>query len=288
MTERAMAAFLRACTLDVTVRKPGNVSQHSAGHRMQAQMFLDSAKAAAGPLFIAGHGVGQRIEAAMRGTWATVGCNTNLGILLLCAPVAVAAERGGTATRASLESVLASLDIDDARAAFRGIALANPGGLGSAAEQDVHAEPTIGLREAMGLAAERDLIARQYRDGYGDLFDRLLPVDFLATPCNLAVSSTVAAVQALYLDLLSSFADSHIVRKHGIPVAQTVMAAAQVWRQRAAAGEPLDASPAFIAWDESLKAQGVNPGTTADMTVAVLMLSALQAPDPAGGTDRDN
>ncbi len=284
-SEAAKAAFLCACTLDVAVRKPGNVSQQSAGHRMQAQMFLDSAQAAAGPLFTAGLGVGERIEVAVRATWAAAGCNTNLGILLLCAPVAVAVERYGAASPATLESVLQHLSVEDARAAYRGIALANPGGLGAAAEQDVNDEPSIGLREAMGLAAERDLIARQYLDGYRDLFDRRVSIGLL--PCNSSVSSLTAAVQVLYLDWLSSFVDSHIVRKHGIAVAQTVMTAAQVWRDSARAGEPLDDSPAFLAWDESLKAQGINPGTTADLTVATLMLSALQTTDPAGGTDRD-
>jgi len=42
------------------------------------------------------------------------------------------------------------------------IRLANPGGLGRVSQQDVHDEPTQGLREVMALAADRDLIARQY------------------------------------------------------------------------------------------------------------------------------
>ena len=272
----ARDAFLRACALDVAVRKPGNVSVHSAGHRMQAQQFLDSAQAAAEPLFERGRGVGERIEAAVRASWAAAGCNTNLGIVLLCAPLALAVERHGEATPASLEAVLSALSLQDAHGAYRGIALANPGGLGSAEAEDVHDEPRVGLRAAMALAADRDLIARQYRDGYADVFSRLPPA--------LPDSHPEAAVQAVYLDWLASFADSHIVRKHGIAVAQTVMAAAQRWRARAAAGEALDADPGFAAWDEALKSQGINPGTTADLTVATLMLSFLQA----GGTDRDN
>ena len=86
-------AFLHACALDVAVRKPGNVSQGSAGHRMQAEQFLRSAEVSAPALTLSGASVGQRIEAAMRATWAAVGCNTNLGIVLLCAPLAAAAEQ---------------------------------------------------------------------------------------------------------------------------------------------------------------------------------------------------
>lgn len=279
----ARACFLRACELDVAVRKPGNVSWSSPGHGMQAAMFVTSAEAAAGPLFDTGLRVGERIEAAVEATWAAVGCNTNLGILLLCAPIALAVEREpGSRTPAALRqaigNVLRELDVDDARAAYRAIARANPGGLGTAPAEDVHEAPSMGLRAAMALAAERDLIARQYRDGYADLFERALPrlpSVFSPMPQRPVDHATTAAVQQLYLSLLSVFPDSHIVRKHGEPVAQNVMAAAQGFARRAAQGGRLDADPAFIAWDSKLKARGINPGTTADFTVATLLVAGL-------------
>jgi triphosphoribosyl-dephospho-CoA synthase len=286
VVERAKASFLCACMLDVAVRKPGNVSLHSAGHGMQADMFVASARAAAEPLFTLGASVGSRIEGAVQATLAVAGCNTNLGIVLLCAPLALAVERAPQATtagalREALESVLAGLGLDDARAAYRAIALANPGGLGTAQAQDVHAAPSVGLRAAMALAAERDFIARQYRDGYADLFERALPAlgsGFALRPLAQSQSpdaATTAAVQRVYLELLANFPDSHIVRKHGDAVAHTVMTSAQAWCARSAQGEALDAAPDFVAWDESLKTQGINPGTTADLTVACLVMAGL-------------
>lgn len=297
--ERARAAFLRACWLDVAVRKPGNVSLASPGHGMQASMFIASAQAAAGPLFEPGLGVGERIEGAVAATWKVAGCNTNLGILLLCAPIALAVERDpGAATVATLhaavESVLASLDIDDARAAYRAIARAHPGGLGSAPAEDVHDLPSVNLRAAMALAADRDLIARQYRDGFADLF----ALAFEAPACAMACAegrqdatdaqpdaATVACVQRLYLACLSGAADSHIVRIHGEAVAQTVMAAAQGWRARERAGAVLDADPGFAAWDLSLKAARINPGTSADFTVAALLLAGWIGPCAASADE---
>jgi len=291
----ARACFLRACELDVAVRKPGNVSLWSAGHGMQAAMFVASAEAAAGPLFDRGLRVGQRIEAAVEATWAVAGCNTNLGILLLCAPIALAAEREPGirtpgALRQAVGEVLNELDMSDAIATYRAIARANPGGLGDAPAEDVRAVPSVGLRAAMALAADRDLIARQYRDGYADLFERALPrlpSVFSPMPQRPVDPATTAAVQELYLSLLSVFPDSHIVRKHGEPVAQNVMAAAQGFVRRAAQAGSLDADPAFIAWDSKLKACAVNPGTTADFTVAALMVAGLTRPpapqaEPAG------
>jgi triphosphoribosyl-dephospho-CoA synthase len=285
----ARASFLRACELDVAVRKPGNVSQASAGHGMQAALFSASAQASVEPLFRADARVGDRIEAAVKATWAVAGCNTNLGILLLCAPVARAVERqpdidGPAALTAAIERVLADLDLADTQAAYRAIARAHPGGLGTAPSEDVHAAPTLGLREAMALAADRDTIARLYRDGFGALLDLGLPA---LAGCSWSGSegihegppapATIAAVQRVYLSFLGTWPDSHIVRKHGEAVAQTVMRSAQAWQARARAGADLDADPAFAEWDAALKAAALNPGTSADLTVATLFNAGVLA-----------
>jgi triphosphoribosyl-dephospho-CoA synthase len=268
-------AFLWACALDVQARKPGNVSLASAGHGMQAGLFIASAEAAAGPLCAAGRSVGERIEGAMRATLAVAHCNTNLGILLLCAPLALVCEawtraQGLPALRLQLDSVLHQLSVADARAAYRAIAAAQPGGLGDAAQQDVRAEPTVGLREAMALAAERDRIAWQYAHAHVDLFDPLLPVFEAALPAGPTV-----AMQHAFLAGLATWPDSHIVRKHGMASAHSVMAEARPWHERARAGQPLEADPAFAAWDASLKARAINPGTSADLSVATALLAAL-------------
>jgi triphosphoribosyl-dephospho-CoA synthase len=288
-TERARACFLRACGLDVSVRKPGNVSRASPGHGMHAEMFIVSAQAAAAPLFQPGAPVGERIEAAVAASWAVAGCNTNLGILLLCAPIAAAVQRHPEATtadalRRAIGEVLADLDLADAQAAFRAIARAQPGGLGTAPSQDVRDPPSVDLRAAMALAAPRDSIARQYRDGFADLFDaRALGLgtgfSLMSAPTSAAAdANTVAAVQRLYLWLLSRFADSHIVRNHGDAVAHIVMSAAQAWQLRARRDGEVDADRDFAAWDASLKADRINPGTTADLTVATLLIAGLCGP----------
>ena len=271
----ARDCFLRACELDVTVRKPGNVSVASPGHRMRAEQFIASARAAAGALFESGAAVGRRIEHAVAATHGAVGCNTNLGIVLLIAPLAAAAERpgalGGAAQlHGALDAVLAALDPADARAAYRAIAVANPAGLGQAAHADVHTVPRIGLREAMVLAAPRDLIARQYANGFADVFDALS--SDVASGFVLA-RADAADVQRVFLGWLSRHPDSHIVRKHGEAVAHIVMSAAQRWLAHPAPGS----APSFAAWDQSLKADGVNPGTSADLTVATLWLAGVLA-----------
>jgi triphosphoribosyl-dephospho-CoA synthase len=283
---RARAAFLCACRLDVAVRKPGNVSLASPGHGMQASQFLASAEAAATPLFESGARVGRRIENAVAASVAAAGCNTNLGIVLLCAPIAVALERApqpasAPALRQAIEAVLGELDVVDAQAAYRAIAFAHPGGLGRAEREDVHDPPSLGLRGAMALAASRDSIARQYATGYADLFQLALPLCARGFPptqdegCISPDALTKARVQRVYLGLLSRMPDSHIVRKHGSAVAQTVMRAAQGWRVQSDAGVALDALATFAHWDEALKRDAINPGTSADLTVATLFVAGV-------------
>lgn len=276
----AEQAFRWACALDVQVRKPGNVSLSSSGHDMVAAQFLASADAAAPPLLQRGRTVGDRIEQAVIATRAAVGCNTNLGILLLCAPVALAAERPVRAEVdalvAALREVLEALQVDDARAAYRAIALASPGGLGSAGEQDVADEPTIDLRSAMALAADRDLIARQYARGFHDV----LALGVRPFLCEFAQprSRLDAMVQALFLRFLAGFPDSHIVRKHGIEQARAVSGEAAPWLARLDVDHAAGASLAFVQWDESLKQRRLNPGTSADLTVCALFVAALLEP----------
>jgi len=286
--ELSLRAFEWACLLDVRTRKPGNVSSASPGHRMTAAQFLRSATAAAEPLCEGGSRVGARIEAATRATWDRVHCNTNLGIVLLAAPLAAAAARwrpasGLAALRRTLDELLAGLDVEDARAAYRAIAMARPAGLGEVAQQDVAQEPTLGLRKAMALAANRDLIAAQYANGYADVFEPGVAsfVESLTRARHAGVDADVASQRAMlraFLEFLAAYPDSHIVRKHGVALAHSVMAEADTWRERARRGEALEADPALAEWDESLKRRGLNPGTSADLSVAAALVAALAEP----------
>ena len=101
---------------------------------------------------------------AIEATRRVVSTNTNLGIVLLLAPLAAVADCVDLAE--GVEAVLAATTVDDARHVYHAIRLAQPGGLGEVSDQDIAREPTISLRDVMGLAADRDLIARQYANGF--------------------------------------------------------------------------------------------------------------------------
>ena len=275
-SERVAEAFRAACRDELESPKPGNVHLFAPGHRMEARDFLDSAEAAAPAIAAEDLGVGARILVGVEATKARVGQNTNLGILLLCAPLAEAVLRfPGAPLREALERTLAGLTQGDAQLAFRAIALARPAGLGSAAEHDVNAPARVTLLEAMRVAAPRDRIAFQYANGFGDIFG--LGLSELAVAREAGAEPWLATLR-IYLRFFSAFADSHILRKHGAEAAEGARReAAEFVRKLGEWGEPSKVRADALAFDAALKARGLNPGTSADLTVATLFAARLGA-----------
>jgi triphosphoribosyl-dephospho-CoA synthase len=260
---RIAEAYRAACLVELDALKPGNVHRYADGHGMTVADFERSAEVSAPALARTGASVGSRIFDAVQATRAAVEQNTNLGILLLSAPLAAAAERSEPDLRVALASVLEALDLDDARAVFAAIAAANPGGLGTVDRHDVHAPPTVSLREAMADAAARDLVARQYVTDFADVFDLGAPT-FIAAMARGA--SAAEAATAVDLAFLVAEPDSHIARKFGRDVAEALRDEAA--SRRDILLEPARRYEALLAWDAELKARGLNPGTCADLTVA--------------------
>ena len=269
-------AYREACGLELAALKPGNVHRDADGHGMTVDDFLRSAEASAGPLTEPGLALGERIYRAVSATRAAVTCNTNLGILLLCAPLIQAAleptECGGLRRR--LDAVLRTADRTDTDWLFRAIRLAAPGGLGVAHEHDVFGAALATPLEVMAAAAHRDQIARQYADGFGDLFERALP---LLVGFETRWLDPAWAAAGLYLDFLARYPDSHVARKWGLDQAVAVARrAAPLAAALAEAARPQVCTEALRALDRDLKTAGINPGTSADLTVACLLIRALE------------
>ena len=103
--ERIESLYRAACLAELDALKVGNVHAYAGGHRMETADFVASAEVSAPFLAAAGARVGERVRGAVAATRARVGQNTNLGILLLCAPLARAAE-SAPPLRAALATVL--------------------------------------------------------------------------------------------------------------------------------------------------------------------------------------
>ena len=271
--DQIAAAYVEACLAELAAPKPGNVHVFAGGHGMEAAHFLAAARASANPLAEPRQPVGMRIFNAVEASMKIARTNTNLGIVLLCAPLAAAAE-AGRKLRDSLRHVLETLDQRDASLAFRAIVLAGPGGMGTEAVNDIRSEPACTLRQAMAQAAHRDRIARAYVTIFEDVWSLGLPALAAAEAEQLAEWWPAVAV---HLEYLAAFPDSHIVRKWGHVEAQWVKdeASALLSRQRRSGSDPAALQQALLALDRRIKARGLNPGTSADLTVATLFAARL-------------
>jgi len=276
--ETAVADAVRsACVAELRALKPGNVTVYNAGHGMRVVDFELSADAIAPQLAQAGLSVGARILAAIRATRRVVDCNTNLGIVLLCAPLAHAALqlRAGQSLRAALSETLSGLEVGDAQLAYEAIRLAEPGGLGVVTEHDIsESNPRVTLLQAMRAAARHDRIACQYTSDYAEVFEVAVP-QYYASLARWG--SQTWATTAIYLDLLAAVPDTHIARKFGHQRALEVSEeASRLLETLDRQGTSKQMVAQLLRFDNELKEKGINPGTTADLTVSALAVGRLQ------------
>lgn len=274
--QQARQAYLLACELELRAFKPGNVSIHSEGHDMTVEDFRHSARVSAPYLTDVSLGLGERIHRAILATREAVGCNTNLGIVLLAAPL-LGAFLGPNPIplQKAVENLLLGTSIEDAEWVYQAIRCANPAGLGEVAEEDVSTAPRVTLRQAMQLAAHRDSVARQYSNSFADVFQTAVPL----YDSRLSQGADEEwAVVAVYVRLLSLLPDSHIERKWGEACAKQITArmgeVASRLDQAGTADMKLDV---LREADREFKSIGINPGTTADLTVATILAAKLQA-----------
>ena len=270
--EHIRAAYEDACRREIEALKPGNVHAFSDGHGMTSDQFITSARVSSGPLSDPDLPLGARILEAVRATSEAVATNTNLGIVLLAAPLLRAAEMPGDSLRTNVDAVLQATGPKDTRSVFEAIVLASPGGLG-AAENDVREEPKVSLLEAMRQASGRDMVARQYANGFKDVFD----VGVKAIDAALARGETGMwpAIFA-YMAFFAEFPDSHVARKHGEQIAEQLRDEAAVINSTLhATAEEAARLRLLMSFDRQLKARKINPGTSADLTVASLLVHSL-------------
>jgi triphosphoribosyl-dephospho-CoA synthase len=275
--QQLITAYQRACAIDVEAFKPGNVSVYAEGHDMTANDFMLSAEASAYPITNPDYSLGQKIYYAVKATREAVGCNTNLGILLLCGPVcqAVEQQKPDQKLREALGHVLSHTTQDDAEWVFKAITLASPGGLGESKQQDVNQAPVVTLTEAMEIASKKDRIALQYVTNYKDIFDFSI---LRYNRSYVKYDDLVWAAVPVFTGLLSKFSDSHIERKYGNKYSGWVLEQMiTVDDALANSDHPEQCVLLLHEVDRKFKDKGINPGTTADLTVATVFIHFVEA-----------
>jgi triphosphoribosyl-dephospho-CoA synthase len=273
--EEIAAAAQLACLLEASAPKPGNVSPGVGFRDTRYEDFLASAAAIAPAFLDAGtQPLGATILRAIEDTHRWTRANTNLGIVLLLAPLARAAHLSHPASfRDRVRDVLASTTVVDAEAAYRAIRVAHPGGIGDAPAQDIQSTPTVTLTTAMELAADRDDVAREYATAFSRTFTVGAPALEEARNAGLDWPD---AVLDCYLALLADAPDTLIARKLGPDAAEQVRTRAVAVRTAEDIRSPAGRQ-AIAAFDLELRTaeNSLNPGTTADLTAAAVFVVLL-------------
>lgn len=274
--DRIASAVSLATLWEATAPKPGNVYRGADFADMNYVDFLTSA-AVTGPIVAraAEWGLGKTVFEGVRATRQGVGVNTNLGTLLLVVPLVMGhlRRREGEDLYAAAAATIEGATDDDTSAVYEAIRLARPGGLGRVEAGDVAEAPTLSLREAMELGAERDLVARQFVNEFRE-------VRAAAEQIARELAEEVPlgeAIVATQLILLAAEGDSLVARKLGAAMSQEV--AARAARVLAARTEsPADYLPLRADFDFWLRSDGNrrNPGTTADLLAAALLALQLE------------
>lgn len=262
-----------ACMLEVSAPKPGNVHRGADFEDVSLQDFLASAIAIQ-PVFDLARTLtlGELIFGSVQATAHVARSNTNLGMLLLMAPLAIASDESDLQSAAA--EVVHNSDDQDAQAIYEAIRLANPGGMGQADQHDIADQSPPRILDAMKLAAPHDSIAKQYVTGFADLFDTVVPLLLDESQFHLPLSQRIVHA---HVGVMASLPDTLIARKIGMEKAQHSAVMAQ---------RVLDSGPPFAEeycqqltnLDFWLRCEGHkrNPGTTADLIAAGLFVCLIE------------
>ena len=275
LQEELIHLYLHICELDVQSLKPGNVSVYSAVKDLSVDDFLNSAAASAQAITEPEISLGERILQAIRATQSEVSTNTNLGMILLIAPLIQARYEASEISELQqvLQSVLQHTTIQDARDVYQAIRLANPGGMGEKPNQDISEEPNVSLLNTMKIAAEWDSIAAQYSNNFADVFT--FGVSRYCTLLN-QWHDEKWATSGLFLSFLTHYPDSLIERKFGRLKAREISdMISELEMELCRSDLPGRYEAQLLEIDRQLKRDLINPGTTADLTAASIFAAGL-------------
>jgi len=219
------------------------------------------------------------------------GGNTLLGAIILLAPIAAAA--GMTSNgfslpklRENIKVIVESTTPEDAVAVYDAIALVNPGGLNKSKELDV-TDPAskkkilkeqVTLLDTFNISSGYDSIASEWTHNYPITFDLGYP--YFVKQLKETGDINTATVHA-FLKILAEVPDTFISRKVGQAKAESISAEAEQVLNEGGLTTALGRN-LLQKLDSKLRdpEHDLSPGTTADITEAVLAINNLNGYKP--------
>ena len=265
------------CDTEMESLKPGNVHKYSEGHNMNVKDFFKSSSIISRCLTRNNLDLGKKILNSANEIKKKVKKNTNLGIILMLSPIVTVVLKEGIISKEKLLKKIRSLikkqNVKNSVLIFKAIAITAPGGLGSSKKYDVNELPKTNLFKAMKFSRKRDLIAKQYYDGFKDIFN-------IGVPAYKKFYNKWGkinwALTGVYLTFLKKFNDSHIARNKGNKTAISIKKEAKKYYFFLKNNKNLTKiKKELLVFDKKLKSKGINPGTIADLTVATFLFEIV-------------
>ena len=270
-------AFEYACKLDVFSIKPGNVFLDHPAYGMTHKDFLQSSMACSDIICEQNIDIGEKILESVKASIDVVGCNTNLGIILLCSPIveAIYLDNEHKLQQNNLKKVIDRIDLKQTKTIYKAINLANAGGMGLKDKFDLNAKKSSDfiLSEAMNFASSYDYIANEYTNYFNNIINT---ISLNWRNYFKLMGNAECATTATFLKLISSNPDSLIARKYGLDTAIEVSGKFKALSDEyCELKNPNIINNKLLLLDSELKIQGLNPGTTADVVVASIFINRL-------------
>lgn len=287
--------------------KPGNVHRTADFPETRYEHFLASAvavtpsfkraaeqgiKVSEEKIAISEVGIGNIVKDGVdRMRESQSGGNTLLGALILLMPIAAAAGMVSysfslSKLRKNIKAIVESTTPEDAIAVYDVIALVNPGGLNKSEKLDVTnpnskkiiLDEGVTLFDTFEIASEYDSIASEWVRNYPITFDLGYP--YFARQLTETGDINMATVHT-FLKILAEVPDTFISRKVGHAKAENISAEAGRVLKEGGLATPLGRN-LLQKLDSKLRdlKHDLSPGTTADITEAVLAINNLNGYKP--------
>ncbi|AXI24672.1 hypothetical protein CFE53_00155 [Methanofervidicoccus sp. A16] len=275
-----------ACVLEVSSFKPGNVHRYRDFSDIKYHHFLTSGIAFGDVIYKAAQdskNIGKYIKMAVIQSRRWSPSNANLGIIMLHVPIAMGAGNIDNFDSSKLRKEMIRLSknttVEDSLNVYDAISIAmpnlNPPKRGpDVKEEDAKKrliEENMTLYHVFKISSEWDNISKEWTEGFKISFEgyELLKNYYLEErDINWAITKT-------YIHLLSKYPDTLIARKNNLEISKEVSKIAMEIRNNGYKKEDIEKFDSYLSKDGNR----LNPGTTADIVAASLMIFLLDRID---------
>ena len=267
--------------------KPGNVHRTRDYDDMVFEDFVisgivigDTIREACSDVDVENPQLGKYILEAVAETDRWINNNTNLGIVMMTTPIAVAAAISDdfNEIRSNVVKLMANTSVDDACDLYDAINIADAGGMGDQDEYDVASDNAKQelrdnnqtMYDVLKISAPWDMLAREMTSDMPAVFE----IGYPAYHELKKEKSLNDACVLTFLTILSQVPDTLISRKYGSDEALKI---SMMTRDLLKMKDSDDFAERLREFDDYLFDNHYNPGTTADLTAASIFVSNLKS-----------